>query len=69
MKEINSKILDNFFVHSHHKSFERFTCTVFQDVCQKFSLNEAYSRSVHERLGTDHQNNEKTMEERKKEGL
>lgn len=56
MKEINSKILDEFIARNHQESHYRFTYALFQDVACRFSVHSAYSRYLNDRYCFDQQN-------------
>jgi hypothetical protein len=59
MKEINSKILDDFMTHKHQMSHQRFTYSLFQDVCHRISVDSAYSRYLNGHYHFDQKNQEK----------
>jgi hypothetical protein len=59
MKEINSKILDDFMIHHHQLIHQRFTYALFQDVCHRISFNSAYSRYLNGHYCFDKPSHEK----------
>jgi hypothetical protein len=54
MKELQSKILDDFIAKQHEKSHRRFSYQFFQDVCRRLLVDSAYSRFLNQRQGLNH---------------
>jgi len=44
MKEIQNKILDDFFLKNHKKHLHPFNYSLFQDICHRITVQSTYSR-------------------------
>jgi hypothetical protein len=48
VKEIKNRILEDFLAKNNQRCHERFTGTVFQDICGRVFVNSAYSRFLND---------------------
>lgn len=49
MKELKSKVLDNFIANNSKKIHKHFNYGLFQDICHRLSIPSAYSRYLNDR--------------------